>query len=396
MTVRRRGKSERERLPVKVDRGYDSTVSKGEAVYRIDRSANRIEALNRQSFSELGFKERQHLQEWIAHNPSVLGEDLFIIAKEFSGFDDTHERLDLLALDKNGSLVIIENKIDDAGRDVTWQALKYASYCSSLTRDQVRDIYAKQNALGSAEADQAIADFLDEDGAERVVINRDLTQRIILVAGQFRKEVTSTVMWLRNFNVRLQCVTASVFSKGDDLFLDVKQIIPTPGAEEYMIGIAKKNQAEAAGEDGADGNPYRKEFWVQLLKALKTKTNTFNSISARQANALTTRTGYPGFRWVMVAKAACTRVQLSIDTGDVEDNVTKMARLEASRDQIETAFGASLEWLHPAGVRGARCRIRDEHIWDMSKKETWPAMIDSMVDRMLRLQAAMTPHLDEV
>lgn len=52
----------------------------------------------------------------------VLGEELLIIQKEFAGFSDTHERLDLLALDKQGSLVIIENKLDDTGRHVTWQA----------------------------------------------------------------------------------------------------------------------------------------------------------------------------------------------------------------------------------------------------------------------------------
>lgn len=31
---------------------------------------------------------------------------------------DTRECLDLLALDKDGNLVIIENKLDDSGRDV--------------------------------------------------------------------------------------------------------------------------------------------------------------------------------------------------------------------------------------------------------------------------------------
>ena len=99
-------------------------------MYKIDRQNNKIETLKKRSFADLGFKEREHLQEWIAKEPSVFGEELLIIQKEFSGFSDTQERLDLLALDKQGSLVIIENKLDDSGRDVTWQALKYASYCS--------------------------------------------------------------------------------------------------------------------------------------------------------------------------------------------------------------------------------------------------------------------------
>lgn len=47
------------------------------------------------------------------------------VTKEFGGFEpirvalsEGRERLDLLAIDKDGNLVIIENKLDDSGRDV--------------------------------------------------------------------------------------------------------------------------------------------------------------------------------------------------------------------------------------------------------------------------------------
>ena len=96
-------------------------------MFKIDKSTNRITRLQNKRFSDLGFSERNHLQEWLAYQPDAFGEELLIIQKEFDGFDDTRERLDLLALDKDGNLVIIENKLDDTGRDVGWQALKYAS-----------------------------------------------------------------------------------------------------------------------------------------------------------------------------------------------------------------------------------------------------------------------------
>ena len=102
-------------------------------MYILDDSKVIIKKAQVCTFRELHLEERRHLQEWIANEPSSLGEELLIIQKEFDGFDDTRERLDLLALDKKGNLVIIENKLDDSGRDVTWQAIKYASYCSSLS-----------------------------------------------------------------------------------------------------------------------------------------------------------------------------------------------------------------------------------------------------------------------
>lgn len=95
-------------------------------MYKIDKQNNNINKIPEKTFHDLGLKKRQNLQEWIAKNPECLGEDLLIIQKEFDGFNDTNERLDLLALDKHGALVIIENKLDDSGKDVNWQAMKYA------------------------------------------------------------------------------------------------------------------------------------------------------------------------------------------------------------------------------------------------------------------------------
>ena len=110
-------------------------------MFVIDKEKNRINKIEECSFAELGFREREHLQEWLENNPEAFGEEILIIQKEFDGFDDTRERLDLLGIDKQGNLVVIENKLDDSGRDVTWQVLKYASYCSSLSKHQIQDIY---------------------------------------------------------------------------------------------------------------------------------------------------------------------------------------------------------------------------------------------------------------
>jgi len=49
-----------------------------------------------------------------------LGEDLLIIQKEFNGWNETRERIDLLALDKDGAIVANENKLDDSSKNVAW------------------------------------------------------------------------------------------------------------------------------------------------------------------------------------------------------------------------------------------------------------------------------------
>jgi len=159
-----------------------------EAVYLINKTENNIQKIEEKTFCDLEFKEREHLQEWIAKSPNALGEELLIRQKEFDGFFDTSERLDLLALDKQGNLVIIENKLDDSGKNVTWQALKYAAYCSTLSKNQIKDIYQQYlERSGIAEqAEDKLVEFFDNVDYEEIALNKGQTQRVILVARIFR------------------------------------------------------------------------------------------------------------------------------------------------------------------------------------------------------------------
>ncbi|MCH8492998.1 MAG: hypothetical protein LAT53_07195 [Idiomarina sp.] len=64
-------------------------------MFTVNHQTNRISPVTTKKFSELDFSERKHLQEWLAHEPSALGEELLIIQKEFDGFDDTREQFRL-------------------------------------------------------------------------------------------------------------------------------------------------------------------------------------------------------------------------------------------------------------------------------------------------------------
>ncbi len=96
-----------------------------------------------------------------------------------------------MALDKQGNIVVIENKLDDSGKDVTWQVLKYASYCSSLTSKQIVKIYQDYlDKKGEKEAAESILeDFFETSDYEEMLINKGQTQRIIMVAGNYEKKL---------------------------------------------------------------------------------------------------------------------------------------------------------------------------------------------------------------
>lgn len=315
-------------------------------MYLVNKENNNIKALEKITFTQAGFKERQHLQEWIAKNPSCLGEDLLVIQKEFAGFDDTKERLDLLALDKEGNIVVIENKLDDTGKDVVWQALKYVSYCSSLTVQDIEQIftsYLLDNNI-SEKAEDLLSDFFDnEDYAERV--NIGYSQRTILVAGDYRKEVTSTVMWLLNNGIDITCFKATPYSFNQETIVDFNQIIPLQEAEDYIIKIAEKQQKEVANKRlrGSRHNK-RREFWAKLLEASNKKTTLTQNHNPTDAHWIGVGLGMSGVTLNLVVTRSYVRSEVFINKTDKELNKETFDALEKDKDSIENELDQSLTW----------------------------------------------------
>ena len=363
-------------------------------MYRIDRPTNSIQALTSVSFKELGFRERAHLQEWIAREPSALGEELLIIQKEFAGFSDTSERLDLLALDKQGCLVIIENKLDDTGRDVTWQALKYASYCAAMTKDQIRQIYQDyllRTGQGQT-AEESLGSFFEED-YEDLILNKGVSQRIILVAANFRKEVTSTVLWLSNFRVRIQCFRAKPFKLADELFLTIEQIIPTKDTEEFSIGLADKAKDEVDGlEKESRRHPIRRKFWAELILRMNASGSTlYQSISPGKFSWISAGSGLRGVGFNFGGTQTYARTELYIDRGDKAQNEALFERLHGERDAIEREVGEALVWERLDDKRA--CRIKLERPANIFDSEQWPGVMTFMVNAMVGFEKAFASRL---
>jgi hypothetical protein len=367
-------------------------------MYRIDRAQNRIQPLKQVSFRELGFRERAHLQEWIAREPMALGEDLLIIQKEFAGFSDTNERLDLLALDKQGSLVIIENKLDDTGKDVTWQALKYASYCSTLSKDEIRKIFQEYlSKCGEGQtAEEALSAFFDDEDYAELALNKGISQRIILVAANFRKEVTSTVLWLNNFRVRIQCFRATPFAMAEELFLNIEQIIPAKDTEEFTIGLADKAKDEVEGlETEARRHPIRRKFWAEVIKAMNaTPSHLYQNISPGKGSWISAGSGVRGLGFNFAATAEYCRSELYIDRGSKEENEAIFDRLYNDRQSIEAELDHQIDWERLDAKRA--CRLKWQRTGDVFNQELWPEMIAFIVSAMLKFEEVLRPRIHRI
>ena len=364
-------------------------------MFKVNLSENRLVRLEKRRFGELGLQERPHLQEWLVQSPEALGEEFLVIQKEFDGFADTRERLDLLALDKEGRLVVIENKLDDSGRDVVWQALKYVAYCSSLRKTEFVEIYQKylDRWLNGQDAVANLCEFLEVEDLDDAVLNAGNEQRLILVAANFRKEVTATVLWLIGHGVRAQCFRVLPYSFGEELLIDLQQIIPTPEAADYMIGmVAKESEEKSVQGTQKRRQEMRRAFWARTLEELRSRNIArYANISPSKDHWLTSATGLSGCGFSLIFLKSEARVELNLARAEAGENKWIYDRLERKRREIEERFGAELQWQRLDDKKSSR--ISHAKPFDGFDDENWPARIEWLCQHIVKLEEAFSEPL---
>ncbi len=263
-------------------------------LYRINIDEKKLIKTKEVEFSSIGVKERYDIQEWVEGYPQILGEELLIFGKELSFFSDTRERPDLIAIDKAGNVVVIELKRDDSGSNLEWQAIKYASYLSKFSKDEVLTYFAKYRNNTDEEytsLENEIAEFI-EDGSMEDLNKR---QRIILVSHRFAKEVTSAVYWLiDNYKLDIKCVQVTPYHDAEhgNYYLQSTTILPVAGVENLLIGAAERITTSLTG-------PVKKDDGItKVCEELYTRLGSkldFSLMPTKRSRWA--GMGYPAFRY---------------------------------------------------------------------------------------------------
>ncbi|QZY57180.1 hypothetical protein [Crassaminicella profunda] len=211
-------------------------------MYKLNSEKNVLEKISESTFVENELKERDNIEEWIRKEPTVLGEELIIIGHEYDKFE-VNERLDLLALDKDGNLVIIEVKRDKTGGNVDFQALKYCSYCSTLNPSEIIEVYdeylKKFNINESAL--ENIMDFLEVDSEDLLNGILNTGQRIVIIGKEIDKRILSVCAWLSQNNIDIKCMSIIPYKLDslNNVIVDINQLIPTYSIDDYFINKKK-------------------------------------------------------------------------------------------------------------------------------------------------------------
>lgn len=207
-------------------------------VFRL--TADSIEPLSQTSFADRGVKERADLQRLLRTNIAVVADDVVVIAEEFAEWDDSRRRIDLLAVDHDANLVVIELKRDDAGGHMELQSIRYAAMVSSMTFERAAEVFQVfLDGRGCEEdARRKLLEFLGWDEPREEEFGRDV--RIILIAADFSKELTTSVLWLNERDMDIRCVRLKPYTLGSEVVIDAQQVVPLPEAQEYQIRVREK------------------------------------------------------------------------------------------------------------------------------------------------------------
>ena len=344
-------------------------------MYRINVDVRDMTKIETVTLTNEELAERYDLQEWIDKHPECLGEELLIIQKEFSAWDNqSRKRLDLLALDKDGNLVIIENKRDDSPYDVVAQAITYASFCSTMSVRRIVEEYSRylpeetvENNVNAAEDD--ICRFLELDELNDGAINKK--QRILVVAGNYPIEVTSAAMWLRN-NCALDigCVRYQLYRDGENLYIDFDRIIPIPDVEDFQVRLEERRVEDNASASVAHRCiPDYRDYWNLVNQYLSDNPELMQNGLCVNENWARRGEQWFDFKFHGVPyhfslklynKSTEVGLALAINTGTAE-GMDFYGRISADdfRARINEAFG------------GVDVVWRDRETKTMSAKNTW-------------------------
>lgn len=157
-------------------------------------SNNRIETVHKTDFQSNRILERTHLQNYLRDKIEIISPDTLIISEEFSEWDESKRRIDLLGIDKEANLIVIELKKTNTGNHMELQALRYASMISTLSFDRCIKIYQKYIDFRSLDlnAREELMSFLEWDNPLDYDFASDV--KIVLASADFSKELTTSVM----------------------------------------------------------------------------------------------------------------------------------------------------------------------------------------------------------
>lgn len=216
--------------------------------------------------SGLSAEKEERYRDLIAFNLDAFfpKRGFKLLATEFNGWEDSKRRIDILACDETGGLVVIELKRDQADAHAELQALRYAALLSVLPSRVIEEQSlqfqikkgGKPTGWGAAQWRSELAEHLGYAGAAMSDSPLSFDSErltVILISDSINGELLTTVNWLSRYvtpaqpqgeGVTIECHQLSRYSIAGQEVLHLDKIFPLPLEEDFLVR-ARQKQVES-------------------------------------------------------------------------------------------------------------------------------------------------------
>lgn len=294
---------------------------------------------------EIWKHEAREFTTWLFENCDVLNEQVGLsltpIEKEKSVGPFN---VDILAEDANGRAVIIENQLMKTDHDHLGKLLTYLSN------------------LGAKAA--------------------------IWISTDPRPEHVTAINYLNEIvpqDTKFYLLKVQAFRIDDSEPGPLFTVEAGPSQERTTGGKVKKEIAER--------DEKRNAFFEQLLTLCNQKTDLFSNISpVGYQGWVITGAGKSGLAWTLVAMKKSARVEFFLCSPSAQINEKRFQRIASRKKEIEESFGESLAWDFKDSRKQQYIRSQCP-LGGLDSEEKWSAIQNDMVERLIRLEKALRPHI---
>lgn len=304
-----------------------------------------IGKLHRVKLREVWEHEARDFTQWLQQNIDVLNAainlNLVNVEREQSAGDFS---VDLVAEERSGGTVIIENQLEKSDHDHLGKLITYLTAMSA--------------------------------------------RAAVWIVAEPRPEHVAAVAWLNeSSSADFYLLKVEAIRIGDSPAAPLLTLIVGPSEETKDIGREK--------QDIAERYDIRRNWWTRLVSRPDAKLHAH--ITPGTYSGLTTSSGVPGLYWSYgVTQNACS-AELYIDRGQAGELENKQIfdQLAARRIEIEQASGETFSWDRMDGRRASRIQKVIEGGY-RSPEERWDEIQTRLVKAMNGLAAGLQPFLKQL
>lgn len=294
------------------------------------------------------------LQTWITKDPSILGLDVVVIGREV--VTDFGGRIDILAIDRDGTLTVVELKRDKSPREAVAQILDYASWVNGLSTKDVYSIAARY--LGPL--DQTLDSVFHDSFGTDVPENLNTAHNMVIVASELDALSKRIVEYLSEVHgVSINTLFFGTFDNNGrlmmaaDWLMDQEEVVqrresrknplaPWTGLWYVNVDDCRERSWQDCREFGFLGAGGGRKFSDQLQR-LPVGAEVF----AYQRQA-----GYVGYG--VVTQAVCPASEFTVDGKPLVECVRSSPELLARIDPDTQEYVVGMEWKSTFPIQEAK------------------------------------------